>query len=226
MHLSNLILSYLKYLQSTYKMHESSSELESMLTKVLPSDLRNTFHTVEFRSVGHLLQVCDSFSPIMQNIKLPPIRDYEELMAKCTNAKDVKQALKDLRREIITVNGSVIPPAHSLKELVKLLAEAMNARTTALYNDSYGHEGITGRKVDANIVRIESDTSDEERESSVSGNEGDSEDVGRHRARFRSNSKGGVRKRSFDGATVDKMTARLLIAAGRSGTGADAYFVM
>lgn len=227
-HLVNLILSYLSYLQTTYKSHESSSELESMLTNVLPADLRKTYQTVEFRSVGHLLEVCDSYKKVLQNINLPPVRNYEALMAKCSNPKDVKQALKDLRREIITVNGTVIPPAHNLKELVRLLAETMNARTTTLYNDSHGDEGAHGRRVEANVVRIESDTDDDDqnKEGTVSGNEGDSEETGRHRARVRSNSKGGGRKRSFDGATVDKMTARLLIAAGRSGTGADAYFVI
>lgn len=206
-----------------------------MLSNVLSTDLRYTFHTVEFQSVGHLLQVCDSYASVLQNIQLPPIRDNAALMAKCTNPKEVKQALKDLRREVITVNGNVVPPAHNLKELVQLLSETMNARTTALYDDEANTKNNTsksGRKVPSSAVRIESDTDEEElnkTHGTASGNEGDSEGHGRHRAKVRQNRGGGrssVKRRSFDGATVDKMTARLLIAAGRSGTGADAYFVM
>ena len=224
-HLSSLILNYLHYLQSTYKMHIASAEIESMLSNILHPKLRQTFHNTEFQSLGHLLHVCEMHSDLLQNIKLPPIRNFQSISSKCTNPKDVKQALKDLRREIITVNGSVIPPAHSLKELVCLLSETLNARTTSLYSSS-----SSGRTISSNAIRIESDSDESEHEKYgvSSGNEGDSESRGRHRARFRQ-SKGverGARKRSFDGATVDKMTARLLIAAGRSGTGADAYFAM
>merc|ERR1711957_903689 len=43
-------------------------------------------------------------------------------------SKAVKQALRDLRREVITVNGHILPPVHSLKELVTLLRETLNSR--------------------------------------------------------------------------------------------------
>lgn len=233
-HLKSLVLAYLQYLQSTYKTHENFSAIESMLTDILPHDLRNTFHTVEFQSLGHLLQVCESYEQELRNIVLPPTTQ-PITMARCNNPKEVKQALKDLRREIITVNGAVIPPAHSLKELAMLLSETMNARTTSLYNESSDANGKNapstgGRKVMiSSQVRIGSDTDDDDRGNGAtsSGNEGDSEGLGRHRARStRRSDRAPTRKRSFDVATVDKLTARLLIAASRSGTGADAYFVI
>jgi len=56
------------------------------------------------------------------------------------NTKAVKQALRDLRREVITVNGHILPPVNSLKELVKLLRETLNSRPLKLRDTSVGRK--------------------------------------------------------------------------------------
>jgi hypothetical protein len=67
-------------------------------------------------------------------------------LKKCnsTTTKAIKQALRDLRREIITVNGHVLPPAQSLTELVKLLRERLHSRTIRLKERKVGHTNTNG----------------------------------------------------------------------------------
>lgn len=259
-HLAPIIISYIQYLQSdnNYESLVADCELESMLKQSLDSNLRKIFKTAEFHSVGHLLEVCRAQKKKLQNIVLPSVTDGPDLASRCSDTNEVKQALKDLRREIITVNGNIIPPAHSKGELVRLLSETMNARTSAIIyhgdpcNSNYtvngplGTSGLYSSLTDDSGGVIISDSSDcggggesssdedeEQPAEELSGNEGDCEDSPekkssssqqhQHKPRHRK-CQDGVRRRSFDGTTVDKLTARLLIAAGRSNTGGDAYF--
>lgn len=252
-HLLPMIMTYINYLKSNHMLLEAECELESMLKNSLDPVLRKTFKTAEFHSVGHLLEVCRANKKALQHIMLPCIPD--ELSSRmCSDPKEVNQALKDLRREIITINGNILPPAHSRRELVRLLSETMNARTTSIYHNyencdkahfmkesisssgSFDEVCIIDTSGDEDNTKNEDEDEDESFED-LSGNEGDCDEsdaqkgngsiskISHHpKSKQRKGSHDGVKRRRFDGATVDKLTARLLIAAGRSNTGGDTYF--
>jgi hypothetical protein len=129
--LTPLILKYLKYLQADFERLVRECELERMLVRAMDPELRKMFKTVEFRSIGHLLEVCHQFRVKLQSIELPPnvCAIAENVNTLCNSPEAVRQALRDLRREIITVNGHVLPPVTSRKELISLLTQTLNSRT-------------------------------------------------------------------------------------------------
>jgi chorismate mutase len=170
--------------------------------------------------------------------------DLKKISSSTTKA--IKQALRDLRREIITVNGHLLPPAQSLTELVKLLRERLHSRTVKLKD----------RKIAQVKKRQGNDSSDSNSPSTSdsgtsyntdndivsSGNEGDTD--GSTPRNCRSNNKnspensffdsdqkqegiaGKVKRRHFNVDAIDIMTRRLLVAASRTSSGGDAFFVV
>ena len=100
--------------------------------------------------------------------------------------KALKQAMRDLRREVIIVNGHVLPPIHSLKELVALLKETLNSRSLKLKEKRVGQLSKRSLKEFRNndeggtiseSPSSESDivTSSSETDFVSSGNEGDTD---------------------------------------------------
>lgn len=129
--LSPLIVKYLKYLQSNWEQLITACELERMLTRALDPEMRKLFKTIEFRSIGHLLEVCYEQRQKLQHIELAPnVCAVTENINNLIHSKEaVRQALRDLQREVITVNGHVLPPVTSRKELLNLLSQTLNSRT-------------------------------------------------------------------------------------------------
>ena len=239
--LTPMIMSYLSYLQGNWKNLEAECEQERMLSSVLDSSMRHTFKTIEFRSIGHLLEVCHDFRNELHSIELPPDMggiSNEDVTALCGDVNAVKQAVRDLQREILTVNGHVLPPVDSRKELVQLLSQTLNSRTlTASYAGKRKFKSSRSpRRADScpSIVSMQKENADPKSDGldsddfMSSGNEGDSDSssprspdeparVRTRRSRSRS---------TFHLSTVDMMTRRLLIASSRTGKGGDAYFIV
>lgn len=241
--LTPMIMSYLSYLQSNWENLEADCKLERMLSTVIDSRMRHVFKTIEFRSLGHLLEVCQGFRNELHSIELPPGMggiSSDDVTALCSDLKAVKQAIRDLQREILTVNGHVLPPVDSRKELVKLLSQTLNSRTLTA---SYGKKRLK-KSLESAVLRSEScpsivykenadpknDGMEEDSDDFLSsGNEADSDgdkslpqDTVDPRVRARRSR----RQSTFHLSTVDIMTRRLLIATSRTGKGGDAYFIV
>ena len=232
--LSPLIISYIKYLQSNWKDLVENSVLERMLITVLDQKMRNIFKTVEFVSIGHLLDVCNGYSNALQHIELPPdIGGFDpdsDIYSICSSSKVVKQAIRDLQREVITVNGHALPPVTSRKELVQLLSQILNSRSLFKNGKNGKHKFDRVHKAQScpSFETIPSKDLDSEGFIS-SGNEGDTD--GSHNGRVPKNGKDKAKKRisrrqSFHLSTIDMMTRRLLIASSRTGIGGDAYLIV
>lgn len=160
--------------------------------------------------------------------------------------KTIKQALRDLRRERITVNGHMLPPAQSLTELVKLLRERLHTRTVKLRDKKVAYarndKNEKGEPLSSDDQQ-ESDSGDNDIISS--GNEGDIDGSSapciKRQLQYQHESvddeddstpkdepNGGtkVKRRNFNVNAIDIMTRRLLIAASRTASGGDALFVV
>ncbi|KAL3922257.1 MAG: hypothetical protein SGARI_006494, partial [Bacillariaceae sp.] len=126
-----LILKYLKYMQSDWERLVQECALERMFVRAIDPTVRKMFKTIEFQSIGHLLEVCHQFRDQLQSIELAPnvCAIAENINTLCNSPEAIRQALRDLRREIITVNGHVLPPVTSRKELINLLTQTLNSRT-------------------------------------------------------------------------------------------------
>jgi hypothetical protein len=211
--LTPMILKYLRYLQANWKNSVADCELERMLSLALDPIMRQTFKTIEFRSIGHLLEVCSGFRQGLQNIEISPTMRVQDERLDDNDA--VRQALRDLQREVITLNGNILPPVRNRKELIQLLSQTLNSRTlTTLPNK------IINKK--KNKVKLSDDEKYEERD-------WESEDFTTTDAESARATPAAVdrrRRRSFRLTTVDFLTKRLLLAASRTGTGGDAYFVV
>jgi hypothetical protein len=192
-----------------------------MLRAVLDEELRHFFKDAVFHSVGHILDVCRSCRESLDNIALPPPwkegvfglagggngdnLDMDAAIQKyCSDVNLVKQALRDLRREVITVNGQVISPAHSSMELAENLGQVLNShRLFALSPKAKSKKSKRKSAFTSDFgLEIESDLVE-------SGMESD----------------GGMSSKIEPGL-VDVLTSRLLIAASRTGAGGDAYFIV
>jgi hypothetical protein len=199
----------------------SKCELERMLRAVLDEELRHFFKDAVFHSVGHILDVCRSCRESLDSIALPPPWkegvfglagggdgdvDMDTAIQKyCSDVNLVKQALRDLRREVITVNGQVISPPHSSAELAENLGQVLNSNRRF---------SVSSPKAKSKPKRKSAFTSDFgleiESDFGESGMESD----------------GGVGASKIEPGLVDVLTRRLLIAASRTGTGGDAYFIV
>jgi hypothetical protein len=230
--LTPLVLKYLRYLQRNWKLCESECELERMLSRSVDPPVRHLFKTIEFRSIGHLLEVCQGFRSNLQHIEMPPsLHGDDDDRYNVDNADALKQAIRDLRREVITVNGQSLPPVTSRKELIHLLSQTLNSRTLTSGQKRRPRKGAIPRVESAPNLSSPCPSSQSESEDGLSsGNEADISVMSAHlpggslsgsqrAARYR-------RRSSFRLSTIDLLTRRVLLAAGRTGTGGDAYFVV
>lgn len=234
--LTPLVLQYLGHLRANWELLEQTCDVEFMLQTVLDSRLRNTFKTVEFQSIGHLLEVCQRLRPELQRIELPP-RPYL-----FSNEDALRQAIRDLKREVITINGQVLPPVTSRHELVQLLSQTLNSKTLTAtrrspryrrkhYKSHHTKEQKenriestdTEKTHSPDIHRVESKASDMSDDTAFSSSlnyssEGETTDPPTTTRRSQ--------RRNFLLSTIDYLTKRLLIAGSRTGMVGDAYFVV
>ena len=232
--LTPLLISYLQYLQTHWEMLVEGCELESMLGAVLPSEMRHLFKTIEFRSIGHLVEVCQGFQKELESIELPPSMGgmtSGDLDSTCSNPKAIKQAIRDLQREVITVNGHALPPVSSRKELLELLSQMLNSRSISLPTRKSKRNGLSHNRQSTippcHIPILTNQGYEIDSEGFISsGNEGDTDDgnIVRRLSSEEVTRKG--RGRRFHVSTISLMTRRLLLASSRTGMGGDAYFIV
>ena len=239
--LTPLIVKYLKYIQSEFEMLTQDCNLEYMLSHTLDFEMRKCFKTIEFRSIGHLLEVCHDYRRDLQNIELGPKRvsDGKDINTLCNSSMELRQAIRDLQREIITVNGHVLPPVTSRKELLNLLSQTLNSRTLTWEPSKQRPRKHTAskspqrRNAGNSPQKGEESTAEEEKKSNAEDGivfsseyeTSEAEGAGDETATDASDRKK-VRRKKFHTSTIDLLTRRLLIAASRTGMGGDAYFVV
>ncbi len=250
--LYQIILQYVEFLSSDWSRHVQSCYLELMLSTTIPSKLRMFFKNIEFSSIGHLLEICRQQSAALESV---PLQRLTASTDRHSEKQTLKQAMKDLRREVITVNSHVLPPVTSYKELCRNLTEALNSRTMTLRHQKYnktnqksktytddspspvtsGTESDYHSRLRKMVSEYDKDPTKYNDTNSPnrgdddfifsSGNEGDTDDIQQNQ--HAATRKGHhVRGRRFGVDTIDLMTKRLLIAASRTGIGGDAYFVV
>jgi hypothetical protein len=216
--LTPLILDYLRYLRLNWQNAEASCELEEMLRNCMNPQMRKTFKTVEFRSIGHLLEVCQSFRSELQQIQIQPSRQFRSVVEtnggeETASTKDaLRQAIRDLNREVITINGHVLPPATSSEQLSYLLSQTLNSQ--ALTSTFVPNKPTRGKK-SKKERRLHGDRVSD---LSESGNETNNS-VGNDSAKSTSDGQSSTGYRSFRQSTIDYLSKRLFLAAGRTGTG-------
>jgi len=226
-HLAPLLTKYFEYLQLNWESLVSKCEIERMLRAVLDKDLRFFFKNAVFHSVGHILDVCRDERGFLDNIALPPPwkegvfgktsggdgnKDMDvAINSYCSDPSLVSQALRDLRREVITVNGQILSTANNVPELAENLGQILNSsQMKKSLGDTRG--SILRKNKRRSTKRITNYTSDfglESESDFFSGGESDSSVASK-----------------VDVGLVDVLARRLLIAASRTGTGGDAYFVV
>ena len=209
--LTPMIMHYFKHLRVNWEDLERDCALELMLHQMLDAEMRHTFKTVEFRSIGHLLEVCQSFRNELQRIEFMPAP------APVSEEEALQQAIMDLKREIITVNGQVLPPVTSRSELVQLLSQTLNSGTLAAGRVRRSKKGRRPRRGGRRPRKSNSEISDGDVSGLSSGDDGITDN---------SALTDGSTHRRFNVSTVDYLTKRLLMAGSRTGTGGDAYFVV
>jgi hypothetical protein len=227
--LAPLVLSYLQFIQQNKESILQDCELECTLASVLNPKMRYMFKNIEFQSIGHLLEVCQGFQYELQNIELPPpgIAASKSLGSKnpCDDTDVLKQAMRDLQREVLTVNGHVLPPVKSRKELVQLLTRTLNSRTLFRRKSRYDRRA---KSVPSLVSQSESEgpfSSGNEGDYDLSGTEGQMSDTPTQ-SQTKPVRSTHQRRQSFQLSTIDIMTRRLLVASSRTGMGGDAFFVV
>mmetsp|Transcript_21161 Transcript_21161/g.32299 ORF Transcript_21161/g.32299 Transcript_21161/m.32299 type:complete len:640 (-) Transcript_21161:29-1948(-) len=226
-HLAPLLTKYFEYLQMNWESLVSKCEIERMLRAVLDRDLRFFFKNAVFHSVGHILDVCRDERGFLDNIALPPPwkegvfgnasggdsnKDMDAAInSYCSDAALVSQALRDLRREVITVNGQILSPAHDVPELAEYLGQILNSSQVkkSLGETKGSILRSSRRRLKKRVSNYTSDFGLESESDFFSGGESDSSVASK-----------------VDVGLVDVLARRLLIAASRTGAGGDAYFVV
>ena len=108
--------------------------MEKWLSLLLAQKLRNIFKEMEFQSIGHLLEVCYGLQYELTHIDIPPqsIKSDEDSEAgdESSTCSSMKQAIVDLQREVLLVNGQVLPPITSRQQLLELLTSTLNHTAT------------------------------------------------------------------------------------------------
>ena len=219
-HLAPLLTKYFEYLQMDWESLVSKCELERMLRTVLDNDLRHFFKNCVFHSVGHILDECRRERESLDNIALPPPwkegvfgmvgGEYTKgnvdaaIVQYCSDPELVKQSLRDMRREVITVNGQILPPSHSHMELAEHLGQILNSLSHISPRSKMSRKKSSRRRMSAYASDFGL-----EMESDFSGTESDASIISK-----------------LDVGLVDVLARRLLIAASRTGTGGDAYFIV
>ena len=221
-HLVPMLTKYFEYLQVNWESLVSKCEIERMLRAVLDRDMRYFFKNAVFHSVGHILDVCRGERAFLDNIALPPPwregvfgkaggkdvtnKDMDAaIKSYCSDTALVSQALRDLRREVITVNGQILSPAHNVAELAEYLGQILNS---SQMKKSLG-DPKRRRRSKKRVTNYTSDFGLESESDFFSGGESDSSAASK-----------------VDVGLVDVLARRLLIAASRTGAGGDAYFIV
>jgi hypothetical protein len=221
--LTPAILEYTIYLQKNWQSCERDCDIELMLSTVIEPQLRNMYKTAEFQSIGHLLEVYQSHRELLQNIEIPPRVDRQ------SEVDRISQAMKDIPREVIAVNGSVLPRITNRFDLIQLLTSALNIRPIYTEGKNARHRR-RGNKKKKSPTKLYSDDTDVP--ARLSGNEADVDsnymlsessmddtDDGLTDDTTRSTSSATIARRKFPTtAVVDLLTKRLLLAVSRSGT--------
>lgn len=239
--LAPLVLKYLRYLQSEWEYLVKECQLERMLTRAIDPALRKMFKTIEFRSIGHLLEICHEQRSKLLNIELPPnvCAMAENINSLCHSKQALKQALKDLQREVIMVNGHTLPPFSSQKELLHILTQSLNSKSLTARKSSQRsprkkkggskYKGVGSSPPKKEIFNSEDEGKgkvDSESDPFFSSTSCDSSESDLPKEKDARKSLPKKRRRSFHLSTIDVLTRRLLIAASRTGNGGDAYFVV
>ena len=232
--LTPALLKYLLYLQQNWPSCERDCDIELMLSTVIDPQLRQLYKTAEFQSIGHLLEVYQSHRHLLQNIAIPPRVERQ------SEAERIGQAMKDISREVIAVNGSVLPRITNRFDLIQLLTSALNLRP--LYNEGQQvrRQRRRGDKKKKGNKKSLSDSPDGPL--GYSGNEADSDSNynalsessmydtdGGHTTDDTTGSQPStttMRRKYPTTAIVDLLAQRLLLAVSRTGTMGDAYFVV
>jgi hypothetical protein len=257
-HLLPKVVQYLKYLHTNWRDCVAECELERMLALSIDGDLRSTLKNIEFRSIGHLLEVCQGFRAELTKISLAPDMRAPgfdlSLSAKggedsrgARNGDDdrdaIRQALRDLQREVITVNGSLLPPVTSRRELISLLSQTLNSRTlaSAMEKNAALASSSAGKSRRRRQQQQQQQRAARSTANPMDGKSGDEAttsdydtDLSGYNVEKDANANATARKpgaalqrrRSFRLSTIDFLTRRLLLAASRTGTFGDAYFVV
>jgi hypothetical protein len=222
--LAPLVVSYLQYIQRNWERIVEDSEMERLLSTVIDRRMRHLFKTIEFQSIGHLLEVCEGFSYELQTIEVPPGMGRDSpLGGGYGDDVVVKQAIRDLQREVLTVNGHVLPPVQSRKELVQLLAQTLNSRSIMKQTRKK-----SGRRIKSCPSLMQQAIASESSDNGIisSGNEGDVDGSDCKPQQPSGGMRRSRRRSTFHLSTVDVMTRRLLVASSRTGLGGDAYFIV
>jgi len=132
--LQPLVTSYLAYLIKERSRLVEACAVEKWLSLLLAQKLRNIFKEMEFQSIGHLLEVCYGLQYELTHIDIPPqsIKSDEDSEAgdESSTCSSMKQAIVDLQREVLLVNGQVLPPITSRQQLLELLTSTLNHTAT------------------------------------------------------------------------------------------------
>lgn len=233
-----LVVSYLKYVRNDWRRLVFACQVEEVLSASINPILRQTFKGTEFTSIGHMLQVIHNHRELLNNISLPSFSSFNCISSHLdgstayyeddSNNKDIKQALVDLRREVITVNGIILSaPAHSKNQLVQILCDALHhqinpASTTYSCNAECKSVNCNEKA----IMKVPSIDDEEQEQHSTDVSSDDSSVGSSASTSSHNNSKEKEKKRRFDLKTIDKLTLRLLMASCRTGAGGDAFFVI
>ena len=213
-----LLMKYLRYLQSNFEHVIRGCELERMMSKAIDSQTRKIFKTIEFQSIGHLLEVCHYHQSKLYNIQLPPdvCATAENINMLCDDPSTLRQALRDLQREVISINGQVLPHVTSRKQLLQQLQQALNSKPTLKKNRKGPTNKTASKELDLNLS------------SEYDGSTDDSNTYNKNNTRSQKKEmKPKVnRKNKIHLTTIDLVTRRLLVAASRTGSGGDAYFIV
>lgn len=236
-----LVVSYFKYLRNEWRRLVFTCQIEELLASSIDPGLRQTFKNTQFTSIGHLLHVINHHQGVLNHIPLPSFSSipyyHEENNNTSNDSKLIKQALIDLRREVITVNGILLPPAHSRKQLIKYLFDALHHQIhPASYATTMGCDdnnalseqggGDKNTNFDSTVIagQKENEVQRQLEEVHCSTDESSVESTATSSCDTNGNLK--RKKRRFDLRMIDRLTLRLMMASYRTGAGGDAFFVV
>ena len=266
-----LLQSYFQTLQDDWRASVHDCLMEHVLQTVLDADMRRFFKHVEFRSIGHLLETCAQYRPLLQHISVPPHRpfghDNDDDTSTEDNPKALRQALNDLQRERITINGTLLPPVTSRSELIRILSQTLNQsihqqppvgssprkqqrgrsrhdpnrmRRSESAPTLFASSSLASSKGSAPTRSVtvterhkndDHDNDDPDDDLYLWGDQSSSSSLGGPDespsiATLDTQTSAASTSSCLDMSTLDRLTKRLLLAASRTGTGGDAYFIV
>ncbi|GMI15914.1 hypothetical protein TrVE_jg8850 [Triparma verrucosa] len=212
-----------------------SSYGERMLSRGIEPSLRNEFKDGDFESETALKSAYEKFHKQFKSIRLPPSDNFmcvnlvkhlseEKEKAKGSakySEQSMMQALKDLKRERIFVNGREVVDRKvtSKRELVKVLTEAIEK---GVVNPKPDKKATSNNLLDESLLASESDYStgfSSAPDNDTSNKESGDSDCRRRRGD--PNEKVIARPRKFDTSKLTEIVSRILLASSRTGSGGD-----